>query len=84
MSGIAQEDDDGQAAAHNGKPSAAGQAEKAAVTEWTDAITGASTIEELESLAGQLAKANLSAGAKSALRSIYTTAKGKFAKESEQ
>jgi hypothetical protein len=84
MSGIAQEDDDGQAAAHNGKPSAAGQAEKAAVTEWTDAITGASTIEELELLAGQLAKANLSAGAKSTLRSIYTTAKGKFAKESEQ
>jgi hypothetical protein len=81
MSGVAQEDDDGQSSAHSEKPKAIGQAEKAAIAEWTEALNTADSAERLETLGAQLANANLPPSAKSVLRGIYTTNKAKFAKE---
>lgn len=78
MSGIAQEDDDGNSAAHGNKPAAIGSAEKAAIAEWAEAINNADSAEALDDLAAQLAKANFSPTAKTQLRGIFTAAKAKF------
>lgn len=80
MTGVAQEDDDGQSSAHDRKPNNAGQAEQLAVKNWTDAFADADTAEAVEDLAGQLAQSNLSATAKSTLRAVYSASKAKFAK----
>jgi ERF superfamily len=80
MTGVAQEDDDGQSSAHDKKPAAIGQAEKMAIAEWSEAFKTADTAESLDSLASQLATSNLSPASKQALRVVYSEAKGKFAK----
>jgi hypothetical protein len=70
MAGIAQEDDDGQAAAHGGKP----QAQTYDVSAWLDAIADAADKERLDKLASELkASAGIPESALKTIRAAYAS-----------
>lgn len=80
MCGIAQEDDDGQAAAHGKPPTSITEAEKARVTEWLDAIQQAPDTEALDKLGSEIAAAKLSAGSLAKIRAAFAQHKHALAK----
>jgi len=69
MCGVAQEDDDGNTAAHAGKPATAEQRQQAA--DFRGAIGDAMTVSELEAVGAKLAAAGLPADLAQSLREIY-------------
>lgn len=71
MAGIAQEDDDGQSAAHNRKPEPVTDIQSAKSTEFSEAIKQAESVETLKKIGGDLAKSNLPENMKAALRALY-------------
>jgi len=80
MSGVAQEDDDGNSSAHNAKPTpvkALTQAEQASLQEWIDSFNNADDLKVIEDLGKQLAKATMPEKAKQELRIVYSQAKAK-------
>lgn len=76
MAGIAQEDDDGNAAAHNGAPAVApNPAEVAALADFRAAIDAATTEDELAQIAADIAGASLSPAGKKTLRDAFSARK---------
>lgn len=75
LAGISQEDDDGEAAAHSAKPQPVSEREAATVQEWVDTISGAPDTESLEAMGAEIAKAELSGGAKVKVRAAYAARK---------
>lgn len=71
VAGVAQEDDDGQAAAHSAKPLDPKQT--AAVAEWTDAIKAVGEKSELDKLASELKAANLAPAQLREIRAAYAS-----------
>lgn len=75
VAGIAQEDDDGQAAAHNKKPAAISEADQLKAADFKLAIEQASDDAELAKVAKDLAGCGLPAGLLTNLRALYSTKK---------
>lgn len=75
MAGVAQEDDDGNAAAHTDRPARVNPKDEAAAREWIEALDGADSIERLDEIAAEIAKSGLSAEAKLKVRSAYSVRK---------
>lgn len=75
MAGVAQEDDDGQSAAHDRKPAAISEADQAKAADFRAAIEGAADETELSRVATDLAGCGLPAGLLSNLRALYSTKK---------
>lgn len=75
VAGIAQEDDDGQAAAHNNKPTAISEADQLKAADFKLAIEQASDDTELAKVAKDLAGCGLPAGLLTNLRALYSTKK---------
>lgn len=71
VAGVAQEDDDGQSAAHSAKPLDPKQT--AAVLEWTDAIKAVAEKPELDKLASELKAANLAPAQLREIRAAYAS-----------
>lgn len=72
VAGIAQEDDDGQAAAHDGKPVAVSEAARIKAEDFKAAIEGAADDTELQRVGMELAGAGLPAGLLKNLRALYS------------
>lgn len=75
VSGIAQEDDDGNAAAHNGKPAPQAvvtEADKIKADEFKQAMKDADTETVLIDLGKQLASSKFPASIKETLRAVYS------------
>src|SRR5690606_4567557 len=73
LAGIAPEDDDGNAAVSAVERD---NAKEAALTqEWIEVISAADSIESLEAIASDVAKAGLSASAKARVRAAYSATK---------
>lgn len=81
VAGIAQEDDDGQAAAHDKKPAAISDADQAKAADFKAAIEQASDDGELTRVATDLAGCGLPAGLLTNLRALYSTKKAAIAKK---
>lgn len=76
MAGIAQEDDDGNAAAHNGAPAVApNPAEVAALADFRAAIDAATTDDDLAQIAADIAGASISPAGKKTLRDAFSARK---------
>lgn len=72
MCGVAQEDDDGNAAAHDSKPKPVTEAQRAKADEFAEAMRGASTDAELVKVGKDLAGSSLPSELKAALRALYS------------
>ncbi len=79
LAGIAQEDDDGNAAKHDRAPVAADH-EGADVSDWISAITAAVDATGLDALAKDIAASELSASSKLKLRAAFSAQKSVLAK----
>lgn len=75
LAGIAQEDDDGEAAAHAEKPATFGDKEAADVQAWIDTITGCDSLDRLEEMGKEIATAKLSSAARLKLRAAFAAQK---------
>lgn len=71
VAGVAQEDDDGNAAAHDKKPRAISEADKVRAGEFRAALEGATDDVELARIAKELAASKLPAPLLSGLRDLY-------------
>ena len=80
VAGIAQEDDDGNTAAHDKKPEAIDPAAQAAAADFRDAIRDARDDVALGLIGTELAGAGLPAGLLSNLRKLYSARKAELAK----
>lgn len=81
VAGIAQEDDDGNAAAHNGKPAAISDAHKAAADDFAAAIESADTDAALNAIGKQLAGSKLPPALVANLRALYSAKHKAFQKQ---
>lgn len=72
VAGIAQEDDDGNAAAHDAKPAAISDESKARAADFRAAIEGASDDVELTRVGKELAGSGLPPALLNSLRSLYS------------
>lgn len=75
LCGIAQADDDGEAAAHNEKPAPVSEREAAIVQDWIDTITACTSVAELEKKGAEIASAQISAAGKLKLRAAFAAQK---------
>jgi len=75
MAGVAQEDDDGNSAAHNRKPEIVTDADGAKLATWMDAIHGADTLEDLNDLGSEIAKSALPGSIAGKVRAAYAARK---------
>lgn len=73
VAGIAQEDDDGQSAAHNGKPEPVTDIQQAKSSEFSEAMKQADSAQTLKRIGGDLAKSKLPENMKAALRDLYAS-----------
>lgn len=80
IAGIAQEDDDGNAAAHNEKPAPVSEAQQVKAADFKAAIEGAADDTELSRVAADLAACGLPAGLLTDLRALYSAKKAALAK----
>ena len=74
VAGIAQEDDDGEAAAHNTAPAVVTAEESAAVKDFIGMIQQADAVE-LDKLAAEIAASTFSSSSKAKLRTAYSVQK---------
>ena len=81
VAGIAQEDDDGNAAAHNGKPAAISDAHKAAADDFAAAIEAADSDAALTAIGKQLAGSKLPPALVANLRALYSAKHKAFQKQ---
>lgn len=81
VAGIAQEDDDGNAAAHNGKPAAISDAHKAAADDFAAAIESADNDAALNAIGKQLAGSKLPPALVANLRALYSAKHKAFQKQ---
>lgn len=72
VAGIAQEDDDGNAAAHSGKPKAVSDADQAKADDFAAAINEADSETSLAAIGKQLAGSRLPAALVANLRALYS------------
>jgi hypothetical protein len=72
MAGVAQEDDDGTAAAHDRKPAAVSEADQAKAADFRDALKDAKDETELQRIGADLAGAKLPANLLADLRALYS------------
>lgn len=72
MAGVAQEDDDGNAAAHDRKPTAVSEAHQVKAADFKAAIEGAADDTELTRIGKELAGSGLPAGLLTNLRALYS------------
>lgn len=80
MAGVAQEDDDGNSAAHNRKPEIITDADGAKLATWLNAIHDTSTQDELAMLGGEIAEAKLPAAIAVKVRAAYAARKHSLTK----
>jgi hypothetical protein len=81
MTGVAQEDDDGQSAAHAEKPRPISADESAKVAEWLQSIHECKDPDALEQIGGGIASSSLSGAAKAKLRAAFSAHKSKLTKK---
>lgn len=81
VAGIAQEDDDGNAAAHNGKPAAITEAHKAAADDFAAAFESADTDAALNAIGKHLAGSKLPPALVANLRALYSAKHKAFQKQ---
>lgn len=79
VGGIAQEDDDGNAAAHEGKPKAISEADQAKAADFRDSIANAADDGQLAKVAQDLAGCGLPAALLTNLRALYSARKKELA-----
>jgi len=72
MAGIAQEDDDGNSAAHGGKPAPAAKPDPR-VGDFTARLTGCAELGELEGIGGELARSGIKGADLDTLRKLYAS-----------
>jgi hypothetical protein len=72
VAGIAQEDDDGNAAAHDRKPAQVSDEAKVKAQDFADAIRGCDTVEALQALGKEMAAAGLPASLLAGLRAAFS------------
>lgn len=71
--GIAQEDDDGNAARHDRKPEPVTDIQQAKSSEFSEALKQADSLQTLKKIGGDLAKSKLPENMKAALRDLYAS-----------